>query len=108
MSRWRDPGAAIWPPMLKRPPPTDTAPDHSRSAAFTSSVERGRRWSETDIGLSCETSLTTRDPDAASASELQADHPEAAMISRNLRRLRAVLIGMHLPGARVNDRHGNS
>src|SRR5882672_4340939 len=84
MSKCSEPGAAICPPWLKRPPPIETAPAQARSAAWISSAERGRRTSATSIGLSCETSLTTGF--AARARGARAERPEAAAAWRSLRR----------------------
>jgi hypothetical protein len=88
ISRCIDRGAAICPPMLNRPPPTDTEAGHARNAARTSSVDRGRRSSATLTGLSQETSLitvsfaATRDENGPSA-----DKPDTATAWRNRRRL---------------------
>ncbi|MNC87543.1 hypothetical protein D3C83_32740 [compost metagenome] len=49
---------AVWPPMLKRPPPIDTGPGCAFTAATTSSIECGLRILSTLIGLICVTSLT--------------------------------------------------
>src|SRR5437773_893278 len=89
MSRCSEPGSAICPPWLKRPPPIETAPGHARSAAWISSVERGRRTSATSTGLSCETSLTTVLPARAGAGS-RAATPDAAAAWRILRRLRFI------------------
>src|SRR5205809_8094782 len=89
MSRCIDWGAAICPPMLNRPPPTETDPDHPRSPAHTSAVDLGRRSSATRTGLSCETSLitgsfaATRDDNGPNVARLDTAAP-----SMNRRRLR--------------------
>src|ERR1700761_1532872 len=58
MSKCRLPGLAVWPPMLKRPPPIDTGPLVRRIASCTSSTEVGATMAITRTGLSWVTSLT--------------------------------------------------
>src|SRR5438067_8441860 len=58
MSRCRLPGLAVWPPMLKWPPPTETGRRVSRSACCSSASERGVAIAYTSIGFSWVTSLT--------------------------------------------------
>ena len=58
MSKCRLPGLAVWPPMLKRPPPIDTGPVVRRSASCTSSTEFGATIAITRTGLSWVMSLT--------------------------------------------------
>jgi len=65
----------------------ETAPGHARSAAWISSVERGRRTSATSTGLSCETSLTVVLPARAGEHGTSTDKPDAAAAWRILRRL---------------------
>src|SRR5471030_1463376 len=60
MSKCRLPGLAVWPPMLKRPPPMDTGPLVRRIASCTSSTEVGATMAITRTGFSCVTSLTMR------------------------------------------------
>src|SRR5437899_3089766 len=86
MSRCSEPGSAICPPWLKRPPPMETVPGHARSAAWISPVERGRRASATSTGFNCETSLITVLPARAGAGS-RAATPEAAAALRISRRL---------------------
>src|SRR5262249_55052290 len=58
MSKCRLPGLAVWPPMLKRPPPMDTGPLVRRSASCTSSTDVCPTMAMTRTGLICVTSLT--------------------------------------------------
>jgi hypothetical protein len=51
-------GLAVWPPMLKRPPPIETGPVVRRSASCTSSTELGATIAITRTGLSWVMSLT--------------------------------------------------
>ena len=58
MSMCRLPGLAVWPPMLKRPPPMDTGPVVRRSASWTSSIDAGATMAITRTGFRPVTSLT--------------------------------------------------
>jgi hypothetical protein len=58
MSRCRLPGLAVWPPMLKCPPPTDSGPSVRRIASATSATVFGLLMAQTATGFRPVTSLT--------------------------------------------------